>query len=209
MSSTTSLPRGLPKPPAAELYHSDVYTWSVEQADALRRRDFAAVDWDNVIEEIESVGRTEERTWTSHCSQSINHLLCIEHYREATDKALRSWSREVRQFRGEMSDAIIENPGLQGKYQTMFANAWRSGRRKACERLAEYDQSNNPQTDEGTALRRRKFTLPEDCPYRLEDVTAFQFKRDSEPRDDVWPPEVARILNTRLHTNYPARYERA
>ena len=71
MSSTTSLPRGLPKLPAAELYDSDGYSWAIEQADALRRRDFAAVDWDHVIEEIKDVGKAEIRSWTSYCARTI------------------------------------------------------------------------------------------------------------------------------------------
>ncbi len=35
------------------LYDRDFYTWAIHQADALKRRDFNAVDWENVIEEIE------------------------------------------------------------------------------------------------------------------------------------------------------------
>ena len=205
MSSTTTPARALRGLRAAELYHSDGYSWSVEQVDALRRRDFAAVDWDNVIEEIKDVGKAEIRTWTSYCSRTIQHLLSIEHYQKATDEALKHWSREVRQFRVEMSDTIIKNPGLQGQYQTMFADAWRTGRERACQRLAEYDQDNEPLTDVETAYRRRDLTLSEDCPYRLEDVTAFKLKYDKVPRLDVWPPEAARILNQRLFTNYPTQ----
>ena len=58
MSTAASPPLTRQQRDSAELYHSDPYAWSVEQSDALRRRDFAAVDWDNVIEEIVSVGRT-------------------------------------------------------------------------------------------------------------------------------------------------------
>ena len=208
MSSTTTPSSGLRKPLAAELYHSDGYSWAIEQADTLRRRDFAAVDWDNVIEEIKDVGKAEVRSWTSYCARTIEHLLKIEHYRKATDEELKHWSQEVSHFRIRMARIIRKNPGLQGEYESMFADAWEDGRDHTCHRLADYDQSDDSLTDRGTAYRHRNLTLPQDCPYKLEDVTAFQFKRDSVPRHDVWPPEVARILNTRLHTNYPARYER-
>ena len=205
MSSSTTPASELQEQTAGDLYDSDVYAWSVKQADALRRRNFAAVDWDNVIEEIESVGRSEEHKWTSHCARTIEHLLSIEHYQQATKKTLHGWAREVRHFRGKMSDAIIETPSLKNKYQTMFANAWRTGRREALERLAEYDQQHNTSLDEDSALRRRDYSLPRECPYRLEDVTAFQHKRDAEPRRDVWPPQVAQVLNQRLFTNYPTQ----
>ena len=44
MSSTTT-PAAVGERTAAEFYDNDPYSWSVEQGDALRRRDIAAVDW--------------------------------------------------------------------------------------------------------------------------------------------------------------------
>ena len=45
-----------------DLWRTDTYTWSLQQAERLRRlRDGERVndlDWDNVIEEIESAGRS-------------------------------------------------------------------------------------------------------------------------------------------------------
>ena len=56
MSSTTSeLPT--PAKTSSKLYQRDGYAWAKEQAEALRHRNLDQIDWDNVIEEIESVGR--------------------------------------------------------------------------------------------------------------------------------------------------------
>ena len=52
---------------AQRLYREDGYGWAIEQADALRRRDVGAIDWENVSEEIEAVGKSEKREWTSYC----------------------------------------------------------------------------------------------------------------------------------------------
>lgn len=209
MSSTTTPASAVGEQAAAELYDSDPYSWSVEQADALRRRDFAAVDWDNVIEEIEDVGGRHEDSWTSNCSKAIEHLLYIEHFKEATKEALEHWMGEVHQFRRKMASTIIRNRGLQGKYPMMFAKAWQDARAEACDRLANYDRERSRFLDVDTSYRKRDNSLPNDCPYRLEEVTAFDLKRDAgprrlnpTPRRDVWPPEVARVLNQRLFTNY-------
>lgn len=209
MSAATTPVRGVRQEQAAELYYSDGYTWAIEQANALRRRDFAAIDWENVIEEIEDVGRREQNYWQRHCARVIEHLLKIEHYREATTEVLRHWSREVMDFRIQMSGAIVTNPGLKGQYKEMLAEAWRAGRAYAHRRLAEYDESNDPSTVWKKALRDRDRTLPKECPYRLEDVTAFDPKHDQAPRYDVWPPGVARVLNARLGEDYPVRPNRA
>ncbi len=78
MSSLTS---DLPKPSAAspKLYNRDTFTWAKQQADALRHRDLAAIDWDNVIEEIESVGRAERANWVVNCAPALQHMLLVEH----------------------------------------------------------------------------------------------------------------------------------
>ena len=207
MSATTTSARGIRQTRAAELYRSDGYTWAIEQADALRRRDLAAIDWDNVVEEIEDVGRREKNHWRGCCARVLEHLLKIEHYRKATHEVLRHWVSEINDFRREMADDIINNPGLQGEYETMFQGAWRTGRNYALRRLAEYDESNGTSTLK-QARRQRDRTLPEQCPYRLEDVTAFDLQRDRDPDEDVWPPSVARVLNTRLGDDYPVRPDR-
>ncbi|MCY4585156.1 MAG: DUF29 domain-containing protein [Bryobacterales bacterium] len=207
MSATTTPARGVRLTQAAELYHSDGYTWAIEQADALRRRDFAAIDWDNVIEEIEDVGRREKNHWRGCCARILEHLLKIEHYREATHEVLRHWVSEIKDFREEMADDIINNPGLQGEYETMLKSAWQKGRNYARRRLAEYDESNGISTFKQARLERDQ-TLPEQCPYRLEDVTAFDLQRDRDPDEDVWPSGVARVLNDRLGADYPVLPDR-
>ncbi len=89
------------------LYDKDFWTWTQEQAAALRRREFGAVDWDNVIEEIETLGRSERSAWTSYCANVIAHLLKIEHSPVSRD--LNRWLGEIVAWRGEMYD----NPATQ------------------------------------------------------------------------------------------------
>ena len=50
--------------------------------------------------------------------------------------------------------------------------------------------------------------LPAECPYRLEDVMAYNPRRDREPDYDVWPPSVARVLNARLDADLAGRRAR-
>ena len=96
-----------PSREAAELYVSDAYSWAMQQADALRRGDLDAVDWESVIEEIESVGRSERNSWESLCAQALEHLLAIEFWTRSTDKSLRRWAREVMRFRREWPMCLI------------------------------------------------------------------------------------------------------
>ena len=40
-------------------YYRDHFTWSMRQAEALRKRDLDAIDWENVSEKIEDFGKGE------------------------------------------------------------------------------------------------------------------------------------------------------
>lgn len=208
---TTTGARTVATPDASEsgtqsLYDADGWTWSVEQAEALRRRDYDAIDWDNVIEEIEDVGRRERDHWTSTCARALEHLLAIERCSSATDSALEHWITEAMCSRIHMARLITENPGLQSQYRHMFESAWMLGRQFTVSLLSGYDLHELETKRANWTLRRSwDDRLPEDCPYRLEDVAAFDPQRHRTPDYDVWPPNVARVLNRRLGADYPVQ----
>jgi len=199
-----SLTSELPGPRAGEtsLYQRDGWSWAKQQAEALRRRDLQAIDWDNVIEEIESVGRAERGRWVSNGARVIEHMLAVECWKSATAGELKHWRKEIRAFRIGMAAAIDENPGLQGEYAEMLALAWRAGRANALERLAEYSASEAGAGDDHPHLRIVDAQLPDECPYLAEHVAAYDPKRDKQPRGDVFPPGVAVAFNSALGTNY-------
>jgi Domain of unknown function DUF29 len=66
------------------LYDDDILVWSEHQADLLRRRaageraNDKAIDWSNIIEEIEDVGRSELRSVESLLVQALRHMLKAE-----------------------------------------------------------------------------------------------------------------------------------
>ncbi len=184
------------------LYERDFYSWAVRQGALMRRRDFSAVDWENVIEEIEALARAERRSVKAYCARMIEHLLKIDYWDYPTRGVLHHWADEVQDFRQAMAELIDENPGLKGQYDEILAAAWKRGRFLAVKRLKQYDREHRGEASQ-EAPRKWDRILPKECPYRLEHVTAFDAKTDQEPREDVWPPSVARILNAKLKQNYP------
>ena len=60
-----------------DLYDDDILTWSEQQAELLRRRSVNALDWDNLAEEIEDVGRSQLRAVESHLVQALLHDLKV------------------------------------------------------------------------------------------------------------------------------------
>ena len=191
-------------PRARRLYFDDAWAWSREQARALRRRDFGAVDWDNVIEEIEDVGNRHSDAWTSHCRNVISHLLKIEH--GAAVDAIDHWRKEVVAWRREMHDKLVDNPGMKGELSEMLARAWGRGRADAVQELAEQDGPED-WADEKRIRRNWQLGLPRECSYAIEEIVGYDpFEKRAEPEPDVWPASVARRLNEKLGRGYPVRH---
>jgi hypothetical protein len=83
-------------------YGTDILTWSERQAALLRRVGAGEkvndqVDWENVIEEIESVGRSELHAVESLLTQALAHMLKAEAW--PLSSAVPGWHAEARLFR--------------------------------------------------------------------------------------------------------------
>ena len=65
-------------------YETDILTWSEHQADLLRRHaggeraNDGAIDWPNIVEKIEDVGRSQLRAVEFHLVQALLHDLKAE-----------------------------------------------------------------------------------------------------------------------------------
>ena len=56
-------------------YETDYNQWLKETVKHLQERNFEQVDWDNLIEEIESMGKSDRRALMSLLTRLIEHLL--------------------------------------------------------------------------------------------------------------------------------------
>jgi hypothetical protein len=88
-----------------ELYDADVFEWSQHQAALLRRRaagelvNEAELDWPNIAEEIESVGRDQLHAVESFLVQALVHDLEAEAW--PLSREVSRWRAEARRFRGD------------------------------------------------------------------------------------------------------------
>ena len=159
-----------------ELYQRDGYAWAIEQADALRRRDFARVDWENVIEEIEDVGQRRRDSLSSQYARAIERLLKIEYRRDKENLYVTGWVNSVSSARREMNNILLDNPGLKGARDDVFAKAWLKGREATVDAFVIYDTSEGTQ-DAAKLHRKQKRlqrtwseALPSSCPYTRVQV---------------------------------------
>ncbi len=166
-----------------ELYRRDGYAWAMQQAEALRRRDFNAVDWDNVIEELEDMGRHEVRRLKSQYARAIEHLLKLQYRGPGETEPMAGWRRSVNQARAEIKKVLRDNPGLKSECDEVFAKAWLDAREDAID--AFVDHATEGIKDNSMHLREQKRltrewsqALPQENPYTREQI-----------EDSFWLPE--------------------
>ena len=77
-------------------YQADFYRWTQEQAKLLRNRQIEGIDWDNLAEEVEDMGRSEKRQLESRLEVLIMHLL---KWQFQPGFRSRSWQLTVKEQR--------------------------------------------------------------------------------------------------------------
>lgn len=95
------------------LYERDYVLWTEKIAEQLRRKNFADVDWENVIEEIESTGRSERRAIESLLTRLLEHLLKIEYWESERERNIGHWSLEITNFRARIARILADSPSLK------------------------------------------------------------------------------------------------
>ena len=107
--------------PCSELYERDFYSWTQEQAKLLRAGRLDALDVANILEEIETLGRSERASLKSAYRLICSHLLKMKYQPE---RYTRSWYNTVDRERGEVSEILAENPGLRPSCEETFVKAY-------------------------------------------------------------------------------------
>ena len=109
-------------------YDADGYGWAMAQARLIREGRTDGIDWENVAEEIESVGRSELDKAESALRVLIVHILKWQHQ---PDRLARSWALSILEQRLRYADIIDQNPSLKPKRDEMRLRAHRRARIEA------------------------------------------------------------------------------
>ena len=110
MQSRVELERSLTAVSPRLLYDRDFALWVEKQVAALRAGDVAALDIQNLIEELEGLTRRDERALGSQLKRIMAHLL---EQRHQPRRATRSWQDSIRNGREQIEDIIDQSPSLR------------------------------------------------------------------------------------------------
>ena len=111
-------------------YDADILQWSEHQAALLRRHaageriNSAELDWDNIVEEIESVGREQLHAVELLLVQALLHMLKAEAW--PLSPAVPGWEAEARGFRSQAGRRFAPSMRQRIDLAGLYADALRA-----------------------------------------------------------------------------------
>ncbi len=103
------------------LYDTDYLIWIKTTVEKLRVHDYSNIDWENLIEEIEDMGRSERRSLESNLIVVLTHLLKWQYQPELRSG---SWKGSIVEHRRRIRKALKESPSLKLYLEEVFAECY-------------------------------------------------------------------------------------
>lgn len=143
-----------------ERYETDFVLWAAHQSQALREAAASGanlpLDWLNLAEEVEGLGRSERHQLRSRIITVIEHLLKLQFSTRHDPRS--GWRSTVRRSRDEIVDLLDANPSLRREVHDMIRDqvsraSWRM--------TQELDDRNEMSPASRTAIEGVSYTSDE------------------------------------------------
>jgi hypothetical protein len=149
---------------ATSLYDTDFAAWAIQQTALLKAKQYEQVDWDNLIGEIEDLGKSQRQAIASYLTVLLTHLLKWQYQpsgRQYTqdDEPKGSWAGSIRYSRLELADLLSESPSLREYPQSCLDASYRKALKVAMQETGLKD-------------------FPQGCPFTVEQVLDEQWWPD-------------------------------
>jgi hypothetical protein len=140
---------------SSELYETDFYKWTIEQAKFLREEKWNCLDVPNLLEEIESLGKQQRQELRNRLGILLGHLLKWDFQ---PDRRSKSSIATIREQRHQILRLLKESPSLKPYLPEALVDAYETGLNLAVsETSLDYD------------------AFPQECPYSLEQILNPEF----------------------------------
>ena len=89
-------------------YEQDFLTWTQKQAEYLQKGHWSELDIENLIEELEALGRSEQKELSSYFQLLVMHLPKCQ-----TEKRTPSWNNTLSNCRDKIQGCLEDTPSLK------------------------------------------------------------------------------------------------
>ena len=147
--------RPAPTTPHQQLYDADFMQWIDRAAQLLKQGKFNELDLENLIEEVESLGRSEKNALKSNLSVLLMHLLKWQYQ---PSKRTNRWQSTILEHRDRIQLSLESSPSLKNDYLDALAQRYAVARKRAA-------------LETGLDIS----TFPEMCPYGTQQILDEEF----------------------------------
>ncbi|GFE69769.1 DUF29 domain-containing protein [Chroococcus sp. FPU101] len=132
------------------LYEQDYNLWLKTTVHLLRENKLDQIDYDNLIEELEGMGRSDKRALKSNLEQLLMHLLKWQYQ---SNKRTGSWERFIKEHRNRVLDTLEDSPSIKPYLNEIFNKCYQNARDYAV-------------SETGLSLA----TFPNICPFTIQQI---------------------------------------
>ncbi len=104
------------------LYDQDILLWVEDTVAKLKAHDFANLDLENLIEEVESLGVSQKKELLNRLITLLEHLLKRIYVHLPND--YNGWEKTIRNQRKKLEALLVEVPSLKTRWNISFSSAW-------------------------------------------------------------------------------------
>ena len=136
-------------------YEIDYANWICDQVEHIRGGSLDQLDLTNIAEELEDLGKADQRAIKSYLTNLLHHLLKWQYQPR---KRSASWRLTITNARFEIADLLDDSPSLKRYLLNQIT-----------------DQYHRARTDAVIETSLPLETFPEDCPYEAEQILDLDF----------------------------------
>lgn len=136
-------------------YEKDFYAWTLRNVQLLREGKLSEIDIENIAEELESMGKSEQRELINRLIVLLIHLL---KWQFQPDHRSSSWNGTIIEQRRRIKRLLKDSPSLK---------------RLLNEELGESYLDAIPEASNATGISSAN--LPSTCPYTIEQILDNHF----------------------------------
>jgi hypothetical protein len=154
-----------------QLYNKDFYQWIMENVELLKNKEFDLVDWEHVIEELESMGRSELGSVISFITVILEHLYKYEYFRDNNTMG-NGWIKSILNSRYRLIKIFDKNPSLEKKAEESISEAWEDSVKKMITWFKYPENHHLAKKYFGKIPTEQDF--PKNCPYTFQQILEYE-----------------------------------
>ena len=112
------------------LYDQDFYVWTQQQAVLLRAKKWRELDYGNLAEELEALGKRDRRELEHRLEVLVMHLLKWRYQPERRERS-RGWRSTIREQRRRLARLLQDSPSLRSEVPALLNDGYPHARGKA------------------------------------------------------------------------------